>query len=78
LGKNWPAIQPLFYKGNEIVIYNKVHHPGLYYEHEDLANNSVLQNQGSIVWSDIKDELLKLEQEIALSDKNTLDSDLPP
>ena len=39
-----------------------VHYPRLYYEHTKLANYSALPNIDSVVWEDIRDELLRLEE----------------
>jgi site-specific DNA recombinase len=39
-----------------------VHCPRLYFEHTELANNPALPNKDSVVWEDIRDELLRLEE----------------
>jgi hypothetical protein len=39
-----------------------VHRPRLYYKHVDQANSPPLQNIDSVVWKDIRDELLRLSE----------------
>jgi site-specific DNA recombinase len=55
-----------------------VHYSGLNYEHTDSANSPPLQNPQSIVWNNIRDELLALEQKINSIDNNDLETNLPP